>query len=92
MIFADIVDLVLTTLSIIFLKRVILIAVLIVLTIVFIVFCSVAIKNDRDYKNLGIKISNFEEKQRKLNTILQQPIIPGYECSNHIFDQLIQKL
>ena len=61
------------------LEKIILILALVVLAIIFIVCCGFAIKNGRDYKNLGTKISAFEERQRKLNINQQQQIVPGRE-------------
>ena len=56
---------------------------LVVLAIIFVVCCGFAIKNGRDYKNLGTKISAFEERQSSLNILPQQQIVPGRENFNH---------
>ena len=78
-IFSAVVDLILAALAVIFLEKIILILALVVLAIIFIVCCGFAIKNGRDYKNLGTKISAFEERQRKLNINQQQQIVPSRE-------------
>ena len=88
-IFAAIIDLISIVIAIIFLKEVIFVAALILLAVVLIVCCGVAIKNGRDYKNLGKKISAFEEKQQRLNILPQQQIVPGRENSNLIQNDLI---
>ena len=76
-IFSAVVDLILAALAIIFLEKIILILALVALAIIFIVCCGFAIKNGRDYKNLGTKISAFEERQRELNINQQQQIVPN---------------
>ena len=86
-IFSAVVDLILAALAIIFLEKIILILALVVLAIIFIVCCGFAIKNGRDYKNLGTKISAFEERQRKLNINQQQQIVPNREVEQ---DNLIK--
>ncbi len=88
-IFAAAVDLMLVALAIIFLETIILIFVLVALAIIFIVCCAFAIKKGCDYKNLGTKISAFEERQRELNIIPQQQIVPSREGSNHKQNNLI---
>ena len=57
--------------------------ILIALSTIFIVLFGFAIKNGRDYKNLGTKISDFEERQRRLNIVQRQQIVPSRENSTH---------
>ena len=65
------------------LEKIILILALVVLAIIFIVCCGFAIKNGRDYKKKKKKISAFEERQRELNIIPRQQIVPNREVEQN---------